>query len=129
MNKHQRMLLKAKEESKKSEHKTHTIGCVLTKGSKILSVGYNKVRYKSKGRKFTLYNEALHAERDTLSKVNKQELNNCILYVWRNCNDETETPALARPCSNCMKMIYELGFIKRVIYTVNYFPYYEEIRI
>lgn len=126
MNRHQRFLLKAKEVSKNSEHQ-HKIGCVITNGSVILSMGFNKTTFKGRGRKFASYDTALHAERDALSKINKNEVSGLTLYVYRETKNGI--PANSFPCDDCRKMIYELGIVKRVIYTVPYFPYYEELRI
>lgn len=126
MNRIQRFLLKAKEVSKLSDHQ-FKIGCVVANGSVVLSTGHNKTTYKSRGRKFASYDAALHAERNALSKLNSKEVSGLTLYVWRNF--KSGEPANSKPCDDCMQMIYELGIVKRVIYTVSYFPYYEEIRI
>lgn len=121
---HVKFLNRAKKEAQKSVHQQQ-IGCVLSKGSKIISTGYNQIRYKSKGQRFTNYQESLHAERDCISKVDKDELKSCTLYVWR---EGKHHPMLAKPCDNCFGMIQFMG-IKKIVYTTNEFPYFQVVKL
>jgi deoxycytidylate deaminase len=36
---------------------------------------------------------------------------------------------LAKPCDQCWWLIEEIGFIKKVVYTTNEFPYFEIARV
>jgi deoxycytidylate deaminase len=49
------------------------------------------------------------------------DLKGCIIYVYREHADGT--PALARPCNNCIRFLTAVG-IKRMYYTVNEYPYW-----
>lgn len=113
-------LLLAQAESLKSIH-NHKIGCVLVKSSRVLATGFNQVRLKSIGLRYTRWISSLHAERDCLSKLDKELIPGTTLYIYRE--DKSGKSALARPCSQCRYMLEELG-VKKIVYTIDKFPYY-----
>lgn len=116
---------KAKEEAIKSEHQ-HMIGAVFVKGNRILSKGYNQIRHLKIGKRYTNFDCSLHAERDCLSKVDKDNIVGGDLYIYRQ--KRAGGPGLARPCDQCMWMIKELG-IKRILYSTETYPYWEKIKL
>jgi deoxycytidylate deaminase len=116
----------AKIESEKSTY-VHKMGCVVVKGGSIQSTGYNEVRFCSVGStNFTEWKESLHAERAALSKMKKEDVAGCSVYIYREYANGK--PALAKPCSQCAYMLSELG-VKKVFYTIDKEPYYREIRL
>jgi len=122
----ERMLHLAKLESYKSTYH-QPIGAIFINGNKILSRGYNQIRYKSTGsRAFSTYESSLHAERDCLSKLAKERIRGGVLVLYRRYKDDSS--ALSRPCNQCMWMLEELG-VRRVIYSTAVYPYYEIIKI
>lgn len=116
----------AKMESEKSDYH-QKMGAVAVKGGSLVSKGFNQVRFKSIGMfKYTKWQGSLHAERDCLSKISKEDAKGCTVYIYREHADGK--PALAKPCSQCAFMLYDLG-VKRVVYTTNKFPYYRTIKL
>ena len=118
-------LLAAKKESKKSKH-LHKVGCVIAKGNRILSKGYNQVRHASTGKRYTNYPESLHAERDACRKVPKKLLKGATAYIYRESN--VGNPMLARSCSYCERLLISVG-ISKIVYTINSPPYYAEYKL
>lgn len=117
----------AKKESEKSEYKLQ-VGAVVIKGGSLISSGYNEVRYCSVGSiKYTKFKESLHAERSALSKMNKEDVSGCSIYIYRE-GVTTKKPAMSKPCPQCFHMIKELG-IKKIYFTVPYDPYFEIIKL
>ena len=125
MKRHIKFLKKSRVEALKSVYQQQ-IGCVLVSSGRILSTGYNQIRFKGRGNKYTKWSSSLHAERDCLAKVNKDEISNATLYIWR---ESSTGPALSMPCDQCWYMIEELGFIKKVVYTTNEFPYFKVVKV
>ena len=102
------------------------IGAVFVKGNRILSKGYNQIRHLKIGKRYTNFDCSLHAERDCLSKVDKDNIVGGDLYIYRQ--KRAGGPGLARPCDQCMWMIKELG-IKRILYSTETYPYWEKIKL
>lgn len=115
------MLRYARKESLKSTFQP-AIGAVLAKGGHSLAGGFNKLRTASRGGAYTTYPESLHAERDCCIKVHRDTVQGCDLFIWREYKNGS--PALARPCKDCQRLIKDLG-IHRVIYSIPEFPYYK----
>jgi deoxycytidylate deaminase len=88
------------------------MGCVIFRGNKVISVGFNKMKshpeFATEDRFYSL-----HAEMDAIIKA-KQDLSGCIMYVYREYKDGGV--ALAKPCILCMPSIIESG-IKKVFFT------------
>lgn len=112
----------AKSVSELSDHK-HKLGCVVVLGHRIVSSGKNS---KTKCHKMQALMDKemfgceslgpVHAEVDALRPLIKKrvDLSRATIYVYRKHKDGT--PALARPCQRCMRLIKECG-IKRIYYT------------
>lgn len=116
----------AKEISKHSNYKVR-VGAVIVKGNRILSVGHNQVRYKSRGLRFTKFKSSLHAERDAISKLDRKILKGSDIYVYREHN-VTGSPMLSKPCEQCWWLIEEMK-IRRVYYSISEKPYFEMVKL
>lgn len=88
---------------------------ILTRGGKIISVGYNRQR--------PVPARNVHAERDAICKGSE----GAVLYVCRVKGYRNQTLAMARPCENCIKLIRK-SKISKVCYT-NEFGVWEEMKI
>ncbi len=84
----------------------HKLAAIITKGSWIIAVGYN--RWKS-------FDHSIHAEQDAINKALKllDNLEGCELYIARWCKTQV---GLSKPCNKCMIQIHSQG-IDRVYYT------------
>lgn len=93
----------------------HRLGAVVVKGGRVLSTGYNEVRYTRE-----LGKPTLHAEQAAILKLLKQrrlsDLIGATLYVTRF----TRGGAIgnSRPCTDCQELIRSVG-IKEVHYTTD----------
>ena len=118
-------MMLARNESLKSEY-PQKVGAVIIKGNRILSKGYNKLRHLKTGKRFTEWEMSVHAERDACRKINKDKLKGCYIFVYRElANGKT---SLAKPCDDCYNLLTFLG-IKRIYYSTDSFPFYDEIRL
>ncbi|MGH7974895.1 MAG: deaminase [bacterium] len=102
----------ARKVSKLSDHKRFSLGAVIVNGSKIISVGTNKVKTHPKS---THPYNSLHAEMAAILAA-KQDISKCELYVYRETKNGTR--ATSKPCIYCQVMINEAG-IKTVYYSMN----------
>lgn len=107
------MFKKAAQMSQYGEHKQHRVGCVIAKGNRVMSWGYNRDKTHSKSPHAWAY---IHAEFDAIRRLNPEELKGSSIYIYRQKKDGT--PALARPCESCFKLIKDLG-IKEICYTID----------
>lgn len=101
----------------------HKMGAVIV-DKRPISVGYNRKRTHpifSDGEKWF----TCHAEMSAVLKSDGH-LTGCSVYVYRE--SAKGLPALARPCNKCLEILIEAG-IKRVIFTTNEHPYFDEIRL
>jgi deoxycytidylate deaminase len=116
----------ARKESFKSDYHVK-IGCVVVSGNRLMSKGHNKIRHKSKGVfSYSKWEESLHAERDALTKMKKEKIKGCDVFVYREyANGHT---ALAKPCKDCMNMLIEME-VRKIFYTTHSYPYYQEIKL
>lgn len=116
----------ARQESLKSRHRHKLGACIIGKGGKLLSTGFNQVRHCGTGKRFAKWPSSLCCERDAIRKLDKGELKGSTLFVFRQFADGRS--ALAMPCSACLELI-EFVSIKRVYFTTNNFPFYGELRL
>ena len=99
------ILKKAIESAERSKMYPYRLGCVVFRGKRILSCGFNQIRTSNAiPDRFKKFIEALHAEQHAIMRVpNKELLNGASLLVIRiNRNGKLTN---ARPCKNCMKTI------------------------
>jgi deoxycytidylate deaminase len=105
----------ADKQAKKSPFPKHKLGAVIVKGGRVLSTGYNEVRYS----KYTRYS-TVHAEEAAIIKLlDKRKLTQLVgadLFVTRIC--PSGNPGLARPCDRCMGLIKSVG-IKHIHYSTS----------
>jgi tRNA(Arg) A34 adenosine deaminase TadA len=99
----------AKKLSKKSDHHSHKIGVVVTKGNKVISLGFNKLSTHTKS---PHPYKSLHAEISALLGV--EDVSNCVAYVYRETKDGK--PACSKPCPSCESAL-RIANLKGVFYT------------
>ncbi len=93
----------------------YRLGCVITKGKRVLATGYNSISYCSVNN----FKNSRHAEMDAILKVlhkpnGLSSLAGATLYVSRIT--QAGRTALAKPCVKCMGLIHSVG-IKSIVYT------------
>lgn len=101
--------------ARKSPFEQHRLGAVIVKSGRVLSTGYNELRYTKELQKMSV-----HAEEAAILKLLKakrlSDLVGAEIYVTRF------TPAgrvgLSKPCARCQELLRSVG-IKRVFYTDN----------
>jgi deoxycytidylate deaminase len=117
-----RQLLICKKLRLRSNHRKK-MSSVITKHGKLVSFGWNIQKSHPKyadGKK----SYSLHAEINAIIRNNTNAFG-ATIYVYREING---IPAMAKPCNNCLAAIIESG-IKKIVYSVSYYPYYEEINL
>lgn len=102
----------ARKVSKLSTHNRFLLGAVVVDGSKIISVGANKLKTHPKS---THPYRSLHAEMAAIIAAH-QDLSKCSMYVYREI--KSGVPAIAKPCIYCQLMIQEAG-LKHVYYSTD----------
>ena len=110
----------AKKVREKSNHRKK-MSAVIIKHGKIISTGHNIQKSHPKyadGKK----SYSIHAEVNAILN-SRTDLTNTTIYIYREIKN---CPAMAKPCNNCMAEIIEAG-IKKVIYSVSYYPFFEVI--
>jgi deoxycytidylate deaminase len=100
------------------------MGAVIVQHGTPIAVGFNRV--KSHPRWVSNLNATVHAEISALIVAGKCDVTGAIIFVYRE--HKNGLPALARPCANCMAVLAERG-IKRVVYSIDTFPFYIEEKI
>ncbi len=90
-----------------SDHPQHKHGACLVSGNKIISIGFNKNKTNPKSNH--LY-KTHHAELDVILKAGREDLSNCVLYIYR----ETKNGDLgnSRPCKYCMELLKRVNISK-----------------
>ena len=99
---------KARQLSKRSNHRQHQLACVIVKGNRIVSYGWNQLKTTPVAK--NKYN-MLHAE---IHALIGQSVKGCTAYVYRE--HRNETLAMSKPCPSCELALREAG-IKKVYYT------------
>lgn len=97
--------------SKKSDHDTYRLGCVIFRKKQIISVGYNQVKTHPKSpHPF----HSIHAEFHAILGVSPADLKNSSAFVYME--KKNGIIGRARPCPCCAKMLAQLG-ISKVYFT------------
>jgi deoxycytidylate deaminase len=109
------MIRIASKQAKKSTFERYKLGAVIVKKGRVMSVGYNEIRYNSELRKSNI-----HAEEAAIMKLLRtkrlEDLAGSTIYVSRiRANGST---GLAKPCGNCDALIKSVG-IRAVVYTTS----------
>lgn len=121
-----KFLEKAKEEANKSDLSTK-VGAVLVLGKTFIT-GHNKGKtHPEFANPQKHIRKSLHAELDCLIRARNNKfpdlvMTGGVLYVARELKG---VPAMAKPCEHCTEFLKKSG-IKKVIYTIPRFPYWEE---
>lgn len=122
---------KAKEEMKKSTFYRIKIGCVIVKGSKILSRGVNiekshpKQKYLNKKyRGFNTHNSFIHAELNAILNTNAN-LEGATIYLYRE--DNNGIMCCCKPCPACEFVLKQVGI--NTVYYTDYNKFVKEIYI
>ena len=109
----------ARKQAEQSQFKRARVGAVIVKGGRVLSCGFNEIRHH-KLLSEKPYPESTHAEEAAivrlLQKRRQHDLVGADIYVCR-INRAGES-RLARPCSNCERLIRSVG-IRNVYWTTN----------
>ena len=99
----------ASKQAKKSSFMQHRLGAVIVKGNRVLSTGYNAIRYSKE-----LRNSTVHAEEAAILKLLKakrfEDLAGSTLYVTRFTKGGRI--GLAKPCVRCRDLINSVGISK-----------------
>ena len=109
----QNIIEKAIEEAKISKcYPQH--GCVIFKGSRIITTGFNEIRYCNRlNYKYRKWINSLHAEQKAIL-FSKNDLKRCSLLVIRlNAHGELK---YSKPCKVCQGLIANVG-INKVYYS------------
>lgn len=107
------------------EHSNHRyqIGSVIVKRRPI-SIGFNYQKSHpiySDGKTYF----SVHAEISAVIKA-KRDISGSTIYIYRENSDGS--PALARPCDECLKLLIEFN-VKKIIFTIPESPYYSILEI
>lgn len=96
------ILKRAIHEAEKSKIFPYRVGCVIFKGKKIFSSGYNQIRnFSFIPPTLKSFPESLHAEQHAIGKVqNKKKIENASILVIRI--NKSGQLMMARPCAVCM---------------------------
>lgn len=105
-----KFLTMAKQLSKRSDHHTHKVGCVIARGNKIIGSGFNLLKTHPKS---PHEHKSVHAE--FMAALNAgYNMKGATAYVFRELRDGTA--AMARPCESCWRLLMDCG-IKKVVYS------------
>lgn len=123
MDRHERLLRIAYENTFRSDHSVYPMSAVLARGNKIISIGVNheaKTHPKQKLRKNVegqfVGGHKIHAELDALIRAPGDKIRGSSIYVARRLKNMDF--AMAKPCDVCMCELLSYG-VKDVYYTVS----------
>ena len=111
----------AKHMSYKSPHEFKH-GCVIVKGSRIISKGYNSNKTHTKA---PCPFKTIHAESHALLSIKRSKTMGATAYVYRGTKDGLN--ADSKPCIYCESMLRSAG-IKKVYFTTSKYPYFGVIK-
>ncbi len=108
----------ARNVSKQSLYHTQ-VGCVICKGNRPISIGFNKGKYnKEYGNP---WRKSIHAECDAIRNSGRSFLRNGTAYVYRETKDGRQ--GMARPCDDCFGKLVRFG-IKTIVYSTVEKPFW-----
>ena len=100
----------AKKASKRSDHHSHKIGCVITKKNRVLGIGHNLMKTHPKS---PHSHKSIHAEYMAFLNSYK-DIKGSTVYIFRE--QKNGNWASSRPCKDCWKFLMECG-VKEVVYS------------
>jgi deoxycytidylate deaminase len=77
------------------------------------------------------FRTSIHAEVNACIHLTDKKCDGANIFVYREAKTSPTgvyIPALAKPCKHCMAILLEKG-IKKVFYSVPFYPYWEVIRL
>ena len=98
--------------ARESNHPKHKLGCVIVKGGRIVSSGFNRINTYNSRRSYRRYNCSIHAEQSAIRP--DISYNGCSLYVVRI--GRAGNYLLSKPCEHCLNLIKSVG-IRKIFYT------------
>ena len=101
------------------------VGAVLAKKTLLMACSNKKISHPKYSNGDDFHN-SLCAELRCLLHTSHTDLNNSVIYVYRETKDHR--PANARPCERCLAALKERN-VKKMIYTIDMFPFYSWERI
>lgn len=115
----------AKNISKFSDHRVR-VGAVIAK-KKPVGAASNKAKTHPRfANPYNSLRNSIHAEIRAIINCGMDNIKGSYIYVYRQ--HKNGTPAFARPCPNCLTILKEYG-IRKVYFTTEEFPYYQEERL
>lgn len=94
-----------------SDHHSHKMAALVTKGNKILSTGFNKMKtHPLSPHPF----KSCHAEFMAIKLLDEKALKGSTIFIYRQ--NKLGILANSRPCPSCMQLIIDSG-IKKIVYT------------
>lgn len=100
----------AKKISEKSSHHSHALGCVITRGNRILGQGFNTLKTHPDSPHPW---RTVHAEFAAVLAAN-YDVRDAVVYIFRQ--QKNGTPAISKPCKFCWDFLMSQG-VKKVVYT------------
>lgn len=101
----------AKKMSKFSDHPQHKIGACIIYKSRIVSMGFNRMRTNPNS---TTYNQHTHCELDCVLRADRDKLKGATIYIYRE--NRHGVPSNSKPCPFCHELLKKVK-IKTVIYS------------
>lgn len=101
--------------ARKSDHHSYRLGCVIYRNGDIIGLGFNQLKTHPKSPHPW---HSIHAEfAAALEALNRKDsLKGYYCFVYRE--NVSGKIGMAKPCTSCMKFLFELG-IEKVFYTTN----------
>lgn len=109
------MIRIAKKQAKKSAFLKHRVGAVIVKGNRVISTGYNEIRYSHYLDKPTVHAEEA-AVIKVLNRLGQHDLVGARIYVSRYT--KAGHIGIAAPCSRCRTLLRSVG-ISSAVYTTD----------
>lgn len=103
----------AKKLASKSDHHSYRLGCVIFKGSKVLSLGYNQIKTHTQSPHDW---KMIHAEFHALLGVAVCDLRGASACVYRE--SRSGRVGLAKPCKGCESLLFGAG-LRKVYFTTD----------
>lgn len=95
------------------------VGAVVVKGSRAIKAACNAT-----GKPKFIGSWSRHAEVRATLNINVKDAD---VYVYREHGIE-KSPLLAKPCNHCIEWLQFVG-VKRVVYSISEYPYFEEMSL
>lgn len=114
-----KFLMHAKKIAKLSQEH-FKIGAVIVKGNRIMGLGVNcrKSHPKANGP-----HRNIHGEHAAILNAGLNNLQGASAFIFRERRDTS--PGISRPCNSCLNLLQEAK-IKKIVYSINEYPYYNE---